>query len=317
MNINKYVCTGRLTKDPELKALPSGTSVCELRLAVDGMGRGREVGYINVSVFGKAGEAAAQYLGKGWLVAVDGRLDLGQWETEGGEKRRDYSVVGSVEFLTAPRPREAQELVPTPSGENKPKPARKRKELVPAQSASGPQLTGCGPLEPAVGQEPRHEGKPTREADRVTASVLGEPLRRALAAPGLGRAYPRDLGRRTGSRRASYGCGKRALQVGQPCVHIIADSARHRERGQTITQARRCCVVDRRGGRGDGTVQAQSLAHALTARRQQEQKGLGHCEPSVAQICRSTPTIERGDQLRVPGTVQRAAEDRRVQRGDR
>jgi hypothetical protein len=37
--------TGRLTKDPELKALPSGTSVCELRLAVDGMGRGREVGF--------------------------------------------------------------------------------------------------------------------------------------------------------------------------------------------------------------------------------------------------------------------------------
>ncbi len=38
MNINKCICTGRLTKDPELKALPSGTSVCELRLAVDGMG---------------------------------------------------------------------------------------------------------------------------------------------------------------------------------------------------------------------------------------------------------------------------------------
>lgn len=65
MNINKCICTGRLTKDPELKALPSGTSVCELRLAVDGMGRGHEVGYINVSVFGSGGEAAAEYLSKG------------------------------------------------------------------------------------------------------------------------------------------------------------------------------------------------------------------------------------------------------------
>jgi len=61
MNINKYICTGRLTKDPELKALPSGTSVCELRVAVDGMGRGREVGFINVSAFGSGGEAAAKY----------------------------------------------------------------------------------------------------------------------------------------------------------------------------------------------------------------------------------------------------------------
>jgi single-strand DNA-binding protein len=59
MNINKLICTGRLTKDPELKTLPSGTNVCEPRLAVDGMGRGREVGFINVSVFGKAAEAAA------------------------------------------------------------------------------------------------------------------------------------------------------------------------------------------------------------------------------------------------------------------
>jgi len=122
MNINKLICTGRLTKDPELKALPSGTSVCELRLAVDGMGRGREVGYINVSVFGSGGEAAAQYLRKGWLVAVDGRLEYGEWETE-GTKRHDYTVVGNVEFLTAPRPVEESEPA---------KPARKRKEPVAA-----------------------------------------------------------------------------------------------------------------------------------------------------------------------------------------
>ena len=60
MNINKIICTGRLTKDPELKALPSGTNVCELRLAVDGMGRAREVGYVNVGVFGNSAEAAAK-----------------------------------------------------------------------------------------------------------------------------------------------------------------------------------------------------------------------------------------------------------------
>ncbi len=124
MNINKIICTGRLTKDPELRKISEEMSVCQLRLAVDGMGRGREVGYINVSVFGKAGEACAEYLAKGWLVAVDGRLEYGQWETEGGEKRHDYTVVGNVEFLTAPRP------VERPS--EPAKPARKRKEPVAA-----------------------------------------------------------------------------------------------------------------------------------------------------------------------------------------
>ncbi len=109
MNINKIICTGRLTKDPELRQVSEETKVCQLRLAVDGMGRGREVGYVNVAVFGAGGEAAAKVLAKGWLVAVDGRLEYGEWETEGGEKRHDYSVVGNVEFLTAPRPVEAPE----------------------------------------------------------------------------------------------------------------------------------------------------------------------------------------------------------------
>jgi len=122
MNINKYICTGRLTKDPEVRNVSGDMKVCQLRLAVDQMGRGREVGFINVSVFGKAGEACAEYLAKGWLVAVDGRLEYGEWDSE-GTKRHDYTVVGNVEFLTATRP--AEESEPT-------KPARKRKEPVAA-----------------------------------------------------------------------------------------------------------------------------------------------------------------------------------------
>ncbi len=129
MNINKYICTGRLTKDPELRAISEDMKVCQLRLAVDDMGRGREVGYINVSVFGKAGEACAEYLAKGWLVAVDGRIELGQWETEAGEKRHDYTVVGNVEFLTAPRSAEEPAM---PATEAEAKPARKKREPVAA-----------------------------------------------------------------------------------------------------------------------------------------------------------------------------------------
>jgi len=123
MNVNRIICTGRLTKDPELRQVSEEMNVCQLRLAVDGMGRGREVGYVNVAVFGAGGEAAAKVLAKGWLVAVDGRLEYGEWETEGGEKRHDYSVVGNVEFLTAPKP--AEEPAPV-------KPARNGRKAVAA-----------------------------------------------------------------------------------------------------------------------------------------------------------------------------------------
>ncbi len=121
MSVNKYICTGNLTKDPELRQTSTGTSVCELRVAVDGMGRGIEVGYINVNVYGKPGEAAAQNLAKGWLVAIDGRLEFAEWDTDAGDKRHDYTVVGNVEFLSAPRAAEARK-----------QPSRPRREAVPA-----------------------------------------------------------------------------------------------------------------------------------------------------------------------------------------
>ena len=94
--------TGRLVRDPDLRTVPSGATVCELRLAVDNMGRDGAAGYIDVATWGASGEAAARVLRKGWLVAVDGRLRYEEWETDHG-KRSAIRVVGRVEFLTAPR----------------------------------------------------------------------------------------------------------------------------------------------------------------------------------------------------------------------
>jgi single-strand DNA-binding protein len=104
VSINRFICTGNLTKDPVVKDLPSGSSVCELRVAVDGMGGLEEPGFITVSVFGKPGEAAARYLTKGWLVAVDGRLQFAQWTSAENTTRHEYTVIGNVEFLSSPRP---------------------------------------------------------------------------------------------------------------------------------------------------------------------------------------------------------------------
>ena len=120
MNVNRYTCTGRLTRSPELRELPSGNSVCEMRVAVEAMGRGGEPGFITVSVYGRPGEAAAEHLDKGWLVAVDGRLVFGEWETSTGEKRREHAVIGNVEFLAAPRPATADDQEPATRSRRRP-----------------------------------------------------------------------------------------------------------------------------------------------------------------------------------------------------
>ena len=72
--MNAIHLTGRLTRDPDLRALPDGSNVCKMRLAVDRMGRSNSTGYIDVTSFGRPAEAAATVLAQGWLVAVSGRL---------------------------------------------------------------------------------------------------------------------------------------------------------------------------------------------------------------------------------------------------
>lgn len=102
--MNNYQATGRIVRNPELRFLANGTPVCKLRVAVKGMARG-EAGFINVTSFGKSASAAAQMLTTGWLVAVTGRLEYHDWETDSGDKRREWEIVGHVEFLAAPRSR--------------------------------------------------------------------------------------------------------------------------------------------------------------------------------------------------------------------
>jgi single-strand DNA-binding protein len=107
MNINKWTGTGRLTKDPELRELPTGTSVCELRIANDRMGRKQdESGFISVDVYGKSAESCARYLARGSRVAIDARLEYHEWEDG---KRHDYRLIANtVEFLS-PRDSEPNE----------------------------------------------------------------------------------------------------------------------------------------------------------------------------------------------------------------
>ena len=108
-NINRVIITGNLTRDPDLRALPSGTPVCELGVAVNHRRKDQsgtwveEPNYFNVVVFGAQGENCANYLFKGRPVAVDGRLRWSSWEDKnGGGKRSKVEIIAdTVQFLGA------------------------------------------------------------------------------------------------------------------------------------------------------------------------------------------------------------------------
>src|SRR3954466_13027771 len=105
--MNVVVITGNLTRDPELRSTPGGTSVCKLRVAVNSRRKDGQTGewvdkpnYFDVTVWGAQGENCANYLSKGRPVAIEGRLDWREWEAkEGGGKRSVESIATSVQFL--------------------------------------------------------------------------------------------------------------------------------------------------------------------------------------------------------------------------
>jgi len=108
-NINHVVLTGRLTSNPDLHALPSGNSVCHLRIAVNARRRDpagdwvEKPNFFDVIVFGAPGETVARYMRKGRAVAVDGRLDWREWETNDARRAQAVSIIArTVQFLGSP-----------------------------------------------------------------------------------------------------------------------------------------------------------------------------------------------------------------------
>ncbi|MHB8234543.1 MAG: single-stranded DNA-binding protein [Solirubrobacteraceae bacterium] len=124
-SINRVVLVGRLTRDPETRALPSGTSVCALRIACNG-GRRDDSGqtqerpnYFDVDVYGAPADTVGRYTKKGSRVGVDGRLEWREWETEEGQRRQAVSVVADrVQFLDTPGAGRAADGSAEPGGED-------------------------------------------------------------------------------------------------------------------------------------------------------------------------------------------------------
>lgn len=105
-SINHVILMGNLTRDPELRRIPSGTSVADIGLAVSDQYKDKEGNtverplFVEVVTWGRQAETCAEYLRKGRAVAVEGRLQLDQWETDKGEKRSKLRVrAHRVQFL--------------------------------------------------------------------------------------------------------------------------------------------------------------------------------------------------------------------------
>ena len=120
--MNKVLLTGRLTRDPELRALASGSSVATFAVATNEFrGNGKErAEFHNVVVWDRLAQVCGQYLGKGQQVAIEGRLQTRQWDDDRGTRHWKTEVVATtVEMLSGRRKRdyEADSLAAQAAGD--------------------------------------------------------------------------------------------------------------------------------------------------------------------------------------------------------
>ena len=108
-NFNRVILMGNLTRDPEIRYLPSGSAVADFGMAINRKYRtkdgqeGEETCFVDVSAWGRQGEVVAQYVSKGSPLFVEGRLKLDQWEKD-GQKRSKLTVVAErVQLMSSPR----------------------------------------------------------------------------------------------------------------------------------------------------------------------------------------------------------------------
>ncbi|QRN85061.1 single-stranded DNA-binding protein [Clostridia bacterium] len=103
---NKVVLIGRLTRDPELRFTQNGKAVASFSLAVDRAFKREgqpEADFFRISVWGKQAENCANYLSKGSLAAIDGRIEMNKYTDKDGQERTSVDVTANdVRFLSSP-----------------------------------------------------------------------------------------------------------------------------------------------------------------------------------------------------------------------
>jgi single-strand DNA-binding protein len=108
-SLNKVILLGNLTRDPELRYTPSGTPVSSFGLAVNRRYRQgeewkEEVCFVDVVTYGRQAETVGEYLSKGRMALIEGRLRWRSWENEAGQKRSKHEVIADmVQFMPRTR----------------------------------------------------------------------------------------------------------------------------------------------------------------------------------------------------------------------
>ena len=97
--MNKFIGLGNLTKDPELKEIKSGKSVCTFSIAINNKVN-NSVTYIDVETWNKSAQNCSRFLSKGRKVLIEGRLQLNTWQSQSGESRTKlFCIADLVTFL--------------------------------------------------------------------------------------------------------------------------------------------------------------------------------------------------------------------------
>ena len=155
--MNKVLLVGRLTRDPEQRSLPSGKAVANFVIATNefrGSGAGERTEYHNIVAWDRLAEICGQFLSKGQLIDVEGRLQTRQWDDDAGVRHwKTEVVVKQLEML---------------SGRGKKEYAKEAQTI----ARLGP--TGCQPKrrQPPIARV-RSPRKPSSRCDRVGAEVTG------------------------------------------------------------------------------------------------------------------------------------------------
>ena len=222
-NINRWIGTGNLTADPDLRSLSSGTAVCKLRLAVNTRRKDNTSGeyvdkpnYFDITVWGAQGEACARYLAKGSPVAIDGHLQWREWQTDDNTKRQAVEIVADTIQFLGRRPNDADNGRSSPSRQRSAPSTKTSLTSALADPTSSAPAPGRG----AARRHRRHGAQATsaridvdeRAPERVQAPRLphtavrratfasrpGRPSRGVVhGAPGCGPAPPQRLARLT------------------------------------------------------------------------------------------------------------------------
>ena len=155
MDLNKVILVGRVTANPELRTTPSGQSVTTIGVAtnrtwVDKAGAKQDATeFTNVVMWGRTAEVASQFLTKGAMVLIEGRLQTRDWETKTGEKRKTTEVL-CERMQLGPRPAGAAQGGSAPSTGS---PSSFGAKPAMGAPASQPSMSGAAPVSKPQAQE--------------------------------------------------------------------------------------------------------------------------------------------------------------------